>query len=684
MFIKTIHFLRLLVLMLFLFFETVNAQYTETIDLNGLKVNAKDDFNLVDDNAEIQQADNVNAAIDFVEAQGGGIVYIPKGIYCFNNILMKSNVHVIIESGTIIRPKIDTGIVFTFFHIELNSKGREVLSDKFIENVSLRADGGTFTVDLYDQKIGDKQRVIIAKMVKNFLIQDMVIKDNNTTYSAMTFTPIKTNTTEEVEGWEVTRPTNGTLRNITHYRVSPDYALVQCHGAQSIHFEDLYANGGVALRLEVGANNINVGVYDITAKNIICENGKATLLMGPHSAKNGVVTVDGVTSIGCSRAVSFGDGHVKEDSPIRTSGYFSSDSSIKNIHAINGNKAQFKWGTDVLSFTESDFENLKTLEGTKHFTGGPTVGIVLNQAKSYTVNIDESTITRSCISNEIPSIRPPSELTEAEEKVLSKQAAVKKEEWVLNHTGPEWISDIGTHNLDYEVEAYDFSKVIEKEEIENDNFSIKVVGETCPNQNNGKIEIKAKLENDYKIYLNDIEYKFTDEIVFENLETDTYEFCISIPNKCFERCFKVEVEKAEPISGKIAVKSNKAAISVNKGTPPYSVLINGNLVLNTSLSNFEIDVNAGDRLEVASNKECEGIFSKNIDVNNKIIVFPNPSSETILLSFNERNKPYIIYDLFGKIVDKGVYKNKAINIAGLNPGVYIIQVNNMNNKFVKI
>lgn len=74
------------------------------------------------------------------------------------------------------------------------------------------------------------------------------------------------------------------------------------------------------------------------------------------------------------------------------------------------------------------------------------------------------------------------------------------------------------------------------------------------------MEIKAKTTNNYKLYLNDIEYSFSDEILIENLNAGNYKFCISVPNNCYESCFNLEIKKALTISGKVAVKMNNKVI----------------------------------------------------------------------------------------------------------------------------
>jgi len=129
-------------------------------------------------------------------------------------------------------------------------------------------------------------------MVKNFLIADLDVKDNFTTYCGITLTPLQTK--RESKDWPVSRATDGTVRNCRIFNASPGYGLTQLHGAQSVHFEDIYAKGGVTLRLGTGAVGDKTAIYDISARNVVNEDGRCAVMLGPHSAMNGVVKVDGV------------------------------------------------------------------------------------------------------------------------------------------------------------------------------------------------------------------------------------------------------------------------------------------------------------------------------------------------------------------------------------------------------
>ncbi|NJB83667.1 hypothetical protein [Wenyingzhuangia aestuarii] len=493
---------KLITAMLFFVFITTNAQYKETMNPKGFKVDLKKDYGLVNDNAKKPQGYLLQKAIDDVNSKkNGGSIYIPKGVYNISDVTLKSNVHILIEKGTVLKsgrvsvaganspkgPKKGNGKEESVSHAKKEkkkkvSKGKKnkkkgdtskkdkgakntkkgevtkgvffVLNAKnggteYIENVSIRGVGGAFTIDYHNLKSKDRQRAIIVSMAKNFLIENMIVKDNYTVYCGITLSP-SGEKVKDVKNWEVSRPTFGTIRNITHFRGSPGYGLVQCHGAQNVHYENLYSEGGVTFRLEVGANNKNVGVYDLTAKNIINKNGRCAVMLGPHSAKNGIIKVDGVTSISSTYAVKVGDGHVKSGAPDQTPGYFHDDSSITNIHAIYGKSAQIKRSsfTDYPSI-EAYYNDLKVFSDYKFFEG-PSIGAVENSALSFHVNISNITMEGFPYHNDKPII------THKDRR--DGNWGEEKKAWEKAHTGKEFKSNKGVIAEDYQAKAYNFKR----------------------------------------------------------------------------------------------------------------------------------------------------------------------------------------------------------------------------------
>ncbi len=380
---KSISGLATLSLLAIGFTTTAAAAYTETMDPNGPTKNAGTDYGLVDDNARTNQSDVMQKAIDAVAAAGGGRLVIPKGTYRFANVLLKSNVHLLIEKDTVIKPFWPEGTKAVVFNLDAErpiKKTQMTLEQEqaFIENVSIRGLGGRWIIDYSDRERakGEGVRGILAKMVRNFLIADLDVKDNYSVYCGITLTPLQTN--RETKDWPVSRATDGTIRNCRIFHASPGYGLTQLHGAQSVHFEDLYAVGGVTLRMETGALGDKTAIYDITGKNIVNENGRCAVMLGPHSAMNGVVKVDGVKAIGSAFAVQIGKGGVKEkeleQNPDATDGIFAEGSYVKNIHAIFGMHAQVK-SHSFLSIPKEYHDDLD-LRWEDKFFEGPSIGAV--------------------------------------------------------------------------------------------------------------------------------------------------------------------------------------------------------------------------------------------------------------------------------------------------------------------
>lgn len=384
-----------LLAILFVVGFSANAQYTEVMDPNGLTKNLHNDYGVQTNAPDLDQSEAIQQAIDDLAAQGGGRLIFPKGEYRFANVVLRSNIHLLIEAGTVLRPEWPEGTKVVLFEIDADYKDWRKDPRTYIENVSIRGLGGRFVVDYSDRILRDKEgcRAVLLTMVKNFLIQDMDVKDNYSTYCGITLTPVKVHpdyTVEQVHTWPVSRPTNGTIRNCRHFHASPGYGLVQLHGAQSVYFEKLYSMGGVTLRLETGANTENIGVYDITGKHIYCENGRAALMLGPHSAKNGVVKVDSIVAKSCEFAVTVGMGGVKEDAPDQTPGYFSSESKITNIHVIFGKNAQVK-NQSILWVPVEYYNDLKLWPDDKFLTA-PSIGAVKDDSENYDVTIENVTM----------------------------------------------------------------------------------------------------------------------------------------------------------------------------------------------------------------------------------------------------------------------------------------------------
>ena len=315
----------------------LKSSYVETISKYTLVKHIVNDYNAVP-NSSTDQSDIFQHAIDEISSMGGGKLYIPEGTFCLANVYMKSNVHIFVDSKAVLKLAWNymkkSACMFVFSTEDENGS--------YIENCSIRGVNGCYTVDYSFLKPGDKSgaRFIINRLVKNFLIADASIKDNYTKFCGIIFVPASKTGADK---WDVSRPTDGEIRNCRIMKADSGYGLCQLHGAQSLYFRKLYAEGGVTLRLESGAGGKYAGVFDIQAKNIQNENGRAAVMMNPHTTHNGTVKIDSIWSKSSSFCLLLHKGFIDrkhKNDPNATIGSYADDSEINNIHAIFGTNAQ--------------------------------------------------------------------------------------------------------------------------------------------------------------------------------------------------------------------------------------------------------------------------------------------------------------------------------------------------------
>ena len=217
--------------------------------------------------------------------------------------------------------------------------------------------------------------------------------------------------------------------------------------------------------------------------------------------------------------------------------------------------------------------------------------------------------------------------------------------------------------------------------LPSNNFTIETKGETCPDKKNGQILIIANEPYNYEVSINGNNYSFTDSKLISDLLPGTYEMCITISqNDSFEQCYSVLIDKGNTISGKSSITSNKASITIEKGTAPFSVYINGISLLNTLAPSFIIDVKHGDLIEVKTAISCEGTFLKAIDSFENITAYPNPSKGIfeIILPISEKEVVLELYTMGSQLISKDTYQvvngKVQINLGNQPTGVYVVKI----------
>ncbi len=304
------------------------------IENSALRVDVVKDYSasadgVTDDSAALQKA------INFVNSKpNGGIVYMPLGKYRLQEIVMKSNVHLHIEAGSVITmpPSQKNPNLF-------------LLGEKlFIENVVIRGVNGRFKIDLVG--MSGSPRTFRLKSVHNFMICDVDISDYKIPFPIFGLGP------DAKKNSDIFGPTNGVIRNCSTDDSHYGYGLIQVQCANKVLFENLHGVGGVVLRFETGEKKMNTsqfgGVFDCRGQNISGENGNATVMISPHAMQDGVVQVDGITAQSMGVGVRIDNGYEfiankgTNDEKVIEPGTYSKGSYIANVDCTFGRTAQVK------------------------------------------------------------------------------------------------------------------------------------------------------------------------------------------------------------------------------------------------------------------------------------------------------------------------------------------------------
>ncbi len=276
-----------------------------------------------DDSQSLQRAID-----EMTKLPQGGKIYLPEGDYYLAGIVMKPNVHIVVDAKATLLPT-EPGMMFTF--------GRVAKAN----NVSIRGKGGRYTVDLREVPSGNiKMAFANFREVENFMIADFNILDNFTRLSSITLN------LGEFDG-KYSRPRNGVVKNGHVDKGHFGYGLIQAQVGYKILFKDLSAVGGVTLRMETGAvakAPVEINLDQIYARNISIKDGHGGTMMGSHVRQNGHADIDGVYAESAIFAASVGIGFANKEEAARglKAGRFASSSVIKNVHAVYGTKAQLK------------------------------------------------------------------------------------------------------------------------------------------------------------------------------------------------------------------------------------------------------------------------------------------------------------------------------------------------------
>lgn len=244
-----------------------------------------------------------NNAIKDVHAAGGGRVIVPGGSYVAKGIVLKDNVHLLINKNAKIR---------------LPNAGGGLFSGGTLRNASIRGTGGNFRAELRGP-VSAGSKLIHGWSLDNVMLQNITIINNTPTEFAAI--QLDWRPKDKTAAGRKQHPNNVTLQNIHKTtRSHIGYGIMQAQAARNTHFINMRGKGGVPVRLETGWVTMQLygrntgGVHSVKVQNCVSTEAAATVKINPHSMINGNVTVLNCSATASGTVVSFepGSAHKKQ------------------------------------------------------------------------------------------------------------------------------------------------------------------------------------------------------------------------------------------------------------------------------------------------------------------------------------------------------------------------------------
>lgn len=221
-----------------------------------------------------------------------------------------------------------------------------------------------------------------------------------------------------------------------------------------------------------------------------------------------------------------------------------------------------------------------------------------------------------------------------------------------------------------------------------DNFSIITSSETCRNSNNGSIEVSATEELPYTAILTGTSVTsldFGQMVSFENLSAGTYELCITVSGQSeYEQCYSLTIAEPESLEVYSELDKETNVLSMElKGGSFYHVQINDEVYL-TSDSAIDLKLDQSvNKIQVFTDKDCQGIFEKTLLLTDKASAYPNPIMDANMLTIDlgmdtEDQVKVQVFDLNGKLLHStntgAHFGTLDIDLSTYPHGMYLVKV----------
>ncbi|SEP01751.1 Por secretion system C-terminal sorting domain-containing protein [Mucilaginibacter gossypiicola] len=202
------------------------------------------------------------------------------------------------------------------------------------------------------------------------------------------------------------------------------------------------------------------------------------------------------------------------------------------------------------------------------------------------------------------------------------------------------------------------------------NFKLTLNGAACKGSANGSVNIEAVQKLNYSASFTangtTTTYPFTNQLTIDKLTAGNYSLCISVEGKIYSQCFNVVITEPADLSVYSTVNTNLNTVNLQlNGGSSYNVNLN-DVVYTTTNSQITLPLITGaNKLSVTTDKLCQGIFEKIINLDTRIIPYPNPFQNVLNINTGSGNINKISATIYNVVDGKTVYTNQYNNQSGI-------------------
>lgn len=193
------------------------------------------------------------------------------------------------------------------------------------------------------------------------------------------------------------------------------------------------------------------------------------------------------------------------------------------------------------------------------------------------------------------------------------------------------------------------------------NFSISAISITCKGSKNGSIKIAATQNLKYTAMLSrngvNTSQPFTGATTFKDLGPGAYDLCITVDAQPeYRQCYSLAITEPKDITLYSTVSTDKKMVTLAlSGGEIYHIQLN-NTMQTTRDSLVTLPLLIGrNSLIITTDKICQGVINRSINISNIIIPYPNPFDHVVHLNLGilkVKTATVEIYSAMGAVLYK--------------------------------